>query len=169
MNATYTGIKGRISHSLEKVKVITTEGEIKEFSKNECKLRLRGSMLKDNKYIVIEATFNLVKADKMVIQKDLSDNTSERYSKQPMYFPSAGSFFIWDHKYGSLHKKYEENKIMDYKIGDAMIYTHNIAFLVNLGNATSSDVYEVVTHIEKTMKSRYNIEMKREVIVIGSF
>ena len=78
MNAAYTGIKGRISHSLEKVKVITTEGEIKEFSKNECKLRLRGSMLKDNKYIVIEATFILVKADKMVIQKNLSDNTSER-------------------------------------------------------------------------------------------
>ena len=169
MNAAFTGVKGIISHSLYKVKVITTEGEIKEFSKIECQLRYRGSMLKDNKYIVIEATFNLVKSDKMVIQKDLSDNTSKRYSNQPMYFPSAGSFFVWDNKYGSLHKKYEECKLVGYKAGDAMLYTHNIAFIVNLGNAKSSDVYEVVTFIEKTMKKKYNIEMKREVIVIGSF
>ena len=34
---------------------------------------------------------------------------------------------------------------------------------------SSSDVYEVVTFIEKTMKKKYSIEMKREVIVIGSF
>ena len=169
MNAAFTGVKGIISHSLDKVKVITTEGEIKEFSKIECQLRYRGSMLKDNKYIIIEATFNLVKSDKMVIQKDLSDNTSKRYSKQPMYFPSAGSFFVWDYKYGSLHKKYEECKLVGYKVGDAMLYIHNIAFIVNLGNAKSSDVYEVVTFIEKTMKKKYNIEMKREVIVIGSF
>ena len=50
-----------------------------------------------------------------------------------------------------------------------MIYTHSINFIVNLGSAKSSDVYEVATHVEKTMKSRYNIEIKREVIVIGSF
>ena len=67
MNAAYTGEKGRISNSLDKVKVITTEGEIKELSKEECKLRYRGSMLKDKKYIVIEASFNLIKADKMTI------------------------------------------------------------------------------------------------------
>ena len=39
-----------------------------------------------------------------------------------------------------------------------MIYTYNIAFIVNLGNAKSSDVYEIVTHVEKIMKSKYNID-----------
>ena len=99
----------------------------------------------------------------------MADNTSKRYSKQPMYFPSAGSFFVWDYKYGSLHKKYEESKIVGYKVGDAMLYTYNTAFIVNLGNAKASDVYELVTFIEKTIKKNYNIEMKREVVVIGSF
>ena len=169
MNAAYTGEKWRISNSLDKVKVITTEGEIKELSKEECKLRYRGSLLKDKKYIIIEASFNLIKADKMTIQKDLEDNTSKRYAKQPMYFPSAGSFFVWDYKYGSLHKKYEESKIVGYKVGDAMLYTYNTAFIVNLGNAKASDVYELVIFIEKTIKKNYNIEMKREVVVIGSF
>ena len=127
-------------------------------------------MLKDKKYIVIEATFNLIKDDKLKIQKTMADHTSKRYSRQPMYFPSAGCFFIWNKpKYGSLYQKFNENNLVSYRVGDAMIYTHNIAFIVNLGSAKSSDVYNIVTHIEKTIKTKYNLDIKREVVVLGSF
>ena len=169
MNASAGG-KGLIINSLDKVKVITPEGEIKELFKKDCQLRFRGSMLKDNKYIIIEATFNLIKEDKIVIQKILADHTSQRYAHQPMYFPSAGSFFIWNKpKYGSLYEKYKENNLVGYKVGDAMIYTYNIAFIVNLGNSKSSDVYEIVIHVENIMKSKYNIDINREVIDLGFF
>ena len=169
MNASAGG-KGLIYNSLESVKVITPEGEIKELSKKDCQLRTRGSMLQDKKYMVIEATFNLIKADKMIIQKQMADHTSRRYSHQPMYFPSAGCFFVWvKPKFGSLYEKYKENNLVSYRVGDAMIYTHNIAFIVNLGNAKSSDVYKIVTHVEEILKSKYNIDIRREVVVLGSF
>ena len=169
MNASAGG-RGLIINSLEKVKVITPESQIKELSKEECNLRRRGSMLQDKKYIVIEATFNLIKDDKIKIQQTMSDHTSRRYSRQPMYFPSAGCFFIWNKsEHGSLYQKYKENNLVSYKVGDAMIYTHNIAFIVNLGNAKSSDVYNIVTHIEKIIKTKYNLDIKREVVVLGSF
>ena len=169
MNAS-SGGKGLIYNSLKKVKVITPEGEIKELSKEECNLRHRGSLLKDKKLMVIEATFNLIKDDKIKIQKAMADHTSLRYSRQSMYFPSAGCFFIWvKPKHGSLYEKYKENNLVSYKVGDAMIYTHNIAFIVNLGKAKSSDVYEIVIHVEKIMKSKYNLDIKREVVVLGSF
>jgi UDP-N-acetylmuramate dehydrogenase len=169
MNASAGG-KGLIFNSLEKVKVITPDGEIKELSKTECKLRTRGSMLKDNRYMVIEAKFNLIKDDKFVIQKSMADHTSRRYGNQPMYFLSAGCFFIWvKQNFGSLYQKYKENNLVGYKVGDAMVYPYNIAFIVNLGNATSSDVYGFVTHIEKIIKSKYNIDIKREVVVLGQF
>ncbi len=74
MNASAGG-RGLIFNSLEKVKIITPDSEIKELSKEECKLRHRGSMLKDKKYIVIEATFNLIKDDKLKIQKTMADHT----------------------------------------------------------------------------------------------
>lgn len=169
MNASAGG-KGLIIDSLLKVKIITPDGEIKELSKKECELRGRGSLLKDRKYMVIEGTFNMIKFDKLLIQKRMADHTSLRYSRQPMYFPSAGSFFIWwKPKFGSLYDKYKESNLVGYKIGDAMIYTHNIAFIVNLGNAKSSDVYKIVLHVEKTIKKNYNINIKREVVVIGAF
>ena len=170
MNA-QTGLgKKLIYDSLDKVKVITPEGEIKEFLKKDCKLVTRGSMLKNKKFIVIEATFNLIKEDKIIIQKLMADHTSRRYSKQPMYFPNAGCIFVWfKTKYGSLYEKYKENNLISFKIGDAMIYTYNIAFIVNLGNAKSSDVYQIVTHVEKIFKDKYNISIRREVIFLGDF
>ena len=170
MNASAGLGKGLIYDSLYKVKVITPEGEIKELSKNECLLRIRGSMLKDNKYIVIESTFNLIKENRLIIQKTMADHTSKRYSKQPMYFPSAGCFFVWlKPKFGSLYEKYKENNLVGYRIGDAMIYTYNIAFIVNLGNGKASDVYEIVTHVEKIIKDKYKFNIIREVVVLGPF
>ena len=168
MNASFRGRGLRIP--LSKVKVITPEGNIIELTKEECGLRHRWSILKDNKYLVIEASFNLVKGDKMIIQKTLTTNTMLRYKKQPMYFGSAGCFFAWNHsRHGGQYEKYKELGIVGYKAGDAMIYTDNIAFIVNLGNAKSSEVYSIVTYIEKLMKDKYKINTEREVIVIGSF
>ena len=155
---------------LQNLKIITPEGILKELTKKECKLVRRGSLLKDKKYLVIEASFLLNKGDQLIIQKTMTDNTKLRYEKQPMYFGSAGCFFVWNHnKYGSMYEKYKESNLVSYRVGNAMIYTYNIAFIVNLGKANSSDVMEVVTHIEKIMKKKYGIEMKREVVTIGTF
>ena len=170
MNAS-AGLNNKlIFNSLDKVKVITPGGQIKNLSKKECQLGIRGSMLKDKKYMVIEATFNLIKVDKMIIQKLMADHTSRRYSRQPMYFPSAGCFFVWfKPKFGSLYEKYKENNLVSYRVGDAMIYTHNIGFIVNLGKAKASEVYEIAIHVEKIFTEKYNIKIKREVIVLGTF
>ena len=170
MNASAGLSKGLIYNSLDKVKVITPEGKIRVLNKKECQLGLRSSMLKDNKYMVIEATFNLIKENKIVIQRVMTDHTSKRYSKQPMYFPSAGCFFVWiKPKFGSLYEKYKESNLVSYRVGDAMIYTYNIAFIVNLGNAKSSDVYKIVTYVEKIMKDKYGLNIRREVVILGSF
>ena len=169
MNASAGG-KGLISDSLDKVKVITPEGKIIELSKSECKLKRRNSLLKKKKYLIIEAVFKLTKDDKLIIQKTMADHTAKRYSRQPMYFPSAGSFFVWNKKKnGSLFEKYNENNLVGYKIGDAMIYIHNIAFIVNLGNAKASDVFKICVHVQKVIKSKYNIKINPEVIFLGSF
>ena len=168
MNASFKG--SGIREVLEKVKIITPEGIIMELKKKECELTHRGSLLKDKRYLVIEALFKLKKGDKMIIQKTMTDNTKMRYEKQPMYFGSAGCFFVWNHaKFGSMYEKYKENNLVGYRVGNAMIYAYNIAFIVNLGNSNSNKIMTIVTHIEKIIEEKYAIKMKREVIVIGIF
>ena len=68
-----------------------------------------------------------------------------------------------------MYEKYKESNLVGYRVGNAMIYTYNIAFIVNLGKANGTDVMKVVNHIEKIMKKKYGIEMRREVVTIGSF
>ena len=168
MNASFKG--SGIREVLEKVKIITPERIIMELKKKDCELTHRGSLLKDKRYLVIEALFKLKKWDKMIIQKAMTDNTKMRYEKQPMYFGSAGCFFVWNHaKLGSMYEKYKENNLVGYRVGNAMIYTYNIAFIVNLGNSNSNEIMTIVTHIEKIIEEKYAIKMKREVIVIGIF
>ena len=122
--------------------------------------------MKKNKYMVIEATFKLIKDDRIKIQKAMADHTSRRYANQPMYFPSAGCFFMWNKpEYGSLYEKYKENNLVGYRIGDSIIYNYNIAFIVNLGNAKALDVYKIAKHVENIMKFKYNIDIKKEVII----
>ena len=100
----------------------------------------------------------------------MTNNTKMRYEKQPMYFGSAGCFFVWDYNnHDHLYPKYRESNLIGYRIGNIMIYTYNISFIVNLGEGTASQVMEIVTHIEKIMLQKYKVKMRREVIVIGSF
>ena len=167
MNASFYD-KG-LRETLIKVRAITPEGKIVELNKTECGLYLRGSMLKDKKYIVIKAEFELTKEDQIKIQKKMTDNTKIRYEKQPMYFGSAGCFFVWDYqKYGSMLDIFKKANLVGYRIGDSMIYTYNISFIVNLGKGTASQVMKIVEYIEKIMKEKFNIIMKREVIIIGT-
>ena len=80
------------------------------------------------------------------------------------------SLCVWDHsKLGSMHEKYKESNLVSYRVGNVMIYTYNIAFIVNLGKDKASQVMEIVKHIEKIMKEKYNIKMRREVVVIVIF
>ena len=168
MNASFTGTG--LSIPLMKVKAITPKGKLLELTKKECELTHRGSMLKTKKYIVIEATFKINKGDQLVIQKTMTENTKMRYEKQPMYFGSAGCFFVWNHhKHGGMYEKYKESDLLSYRVGNAMVYTYNLAFIVNLGKGTASQFMEIVMHIEKIMKEKYKIKIRREVIVIGAF
>ena len=168
MNASFRGTG--LFAPLIKVKAISPEGKVLDLTKEECKLTHRGSMLKTKKYIVIEAIFKLQKGDQMIIQKKMTNNTERRYKKQPMYFGSAGCFFIWDHnKYGSMYEKYKESNLVGYRVGNIMIYTYNISFIINLGKGTSSQVMEIVQYIEKIMKEKYKIKINREVVLIGTF
>jgi len=140
-----------------------------ELTKKECGFYHRGSLLKDKNYIVVEATFELEKGNSLEIQKTMTTNTEKRYKKQPMYFGSAGCFFIWNYsKHGRMYEKYKSNNLVGYKVGNAMVYPKNIAFIVNQGNSNATEVMRVVSHIEKVIKSKYNIDMRKEVKIIGT-
>lgn len=164
MNAGAYG--GEISQVLVSADVIDHAGNIITMSNDELKLGYRTSILQDNNYTVISAVLSLKKGNKEEIKALMKDLDTRRKTKQPLELPSAGSTFKRPEGYYA-GKLIMDSDLRGYVIGDAMVSEKHCGFVVNKGNATASDVLNLINHIQKTVKEKYGVDLEREVRVIG--
>ena len=54
-------------------------------------------------------------------------------------------------------------------MGDAKISDKHTNFIVNLGNAKAADVLSLIRNAQQTVKEKFNILLKPELILIGDF
>jgi len=54
-------------------------------------------------------------------------------------------------------------------VGGAIVSTTHANFIVNTGNATASDVLQLMRAIAERVHSQFGVEMKEEVIRVGEF
>ena len=166
MNA---GFDEDVAKRFVKAKILTKEGEIRTIYKKDAGFSFRESTFKKNGYIVLEASFSLEKRKSPdSILERMNRNTISRRKTQPLGLPSAGCFFKGN-SIISLHQFFIKHNMLGYRVGDAMVSTKNANFLVNMGNATSSNVFHLQTIIRQIFYQTYNKELQREVILVGRF
>ena len=61
----------------------------------------------------------------------------------------------------------EEAGMKGAKVGGAMASLQHPNYLVNTGNATSADVIALADKIKRTVKDKFNVELKEEAVVLG--
>ena len=111
--------------------------------------------------VILSAVFKLARGDEKDIRARMQENMNSRKSKQPSE-PSAGSVF-------KRHKKYIVAKIIDecglkgYTIGGAQVSEKHAGFIVNVGNASSSDVLGLISHIKNIIDKKYGFEPECEI------
>ncbi|MFP7492261.1 UDP-N-acetylmuramate dehydrogenase [Terribacillus saccharophilus] len=164
MNAGAYG--GEVKDVLEQIVVITDTGERKVMTSEELELGYRTSVLQNNNYIAVEATFALEKGDQTAIKAKMDELTFLRESKQPLEYPSCGSVFQRPpgHFAGKL--------IMDAglqltRIGGVEVSGKHAGFMVNVDNGTASDYINLIKHVQKTVKEKFDVSLHREVRIIG--
>jgi UDP-N-acetylmuramate dehydrogenase len=64
-------------------------------------------------------------------------------------------------------KLIEDSGLRGYCIGGAQVSDKHCGFIVNKGNATSKDVMDLVRHIQKTVKDKFNVELQTEIRIVG--
>ena len=91
---------------------------------------------------------------------------ARRKFKQPLDHPSCGSVFKRPPGLyaGTL---IEECGLKGYSVGGAKVSEKHSNFIINYNNATASDVYNVITHVQKTVLKKRNVTLEREVKLIG--
>jgi len=145
----------------------TEKEEYKTLSNEELNYSYRSSLLKNNnRYIVLEANIKLTQGDKSQLLDKIKKSKEERMSKQPYEYPNGGSVFK-NPPGMSAGKLIEEAGLKGFSINDAEVSIKHGNFIINKGNAKAEDVINLIMHIEKVIKEKYNINLEREIIIIG--
>ena len=145
---------------------IDSDGNIGTLTKDQLDLGYRRSAYTDNGYTIISATLKLQKGDKTEIKEAMNDKLRRRKEKQPLEFPSAGSTFKRPEGYfaGAL---IEDCQLKGYTIGGAQVSEKHAGFVINRGGATSTDILNLIKHIQDTVFEKHGVKLETEVKIIG--
>jgi UDP-N-acetylmuramate dehydrogenase len=164
MNAGAYG--GEIKDVLDYCYVVDCDGELVKRTAADLDLDYRHSNISEKGDIVLEAAFSLKPGEYDDIKAVMDDLTDKRESKQPLEYPSCGSVFKRPPGYFA-GKLIQDSQLQGTNIGGAEVSTKHAGFIVNKDNATAADYISLIEHVQKTVKEKFNVELEREVRIIG--
>lgn len=157
---------GELKDVVESVRVLDENLEIKTFTNEQMKFSYRTSLAQENHYIILSTTFKLSESDPVLIKEKMMDFWNRRVTKQPLEYPSAGSTFRRPTGYFA-GKLIDDSGLRGFTHGNAAVSEKHCGFVINKGGATAKDVKETIEIIQKIVKDKYNVELRREVKYVG--
>lgn len=158
---------GEISQVLERAVILSKDGlNLVTLGKDEMELSYRHSILQRTGDVLLKAVFRLQKGDPEKIGARMKELTSRRNEKQPLTYPSAGSFFKRpvNHFAGKL---IQDAGLSGLQIGGAQISPLHAGFIINTGNATASDIIDLMEVVRGTVYEQSGVMLEPEVRIIG--
>lgn len=165
MNAGAYG--GEISQVLEHARVLVN-GNVERWTLDQLQFGYRHSAIMDQTCTVLSAQFILTPGNREDIRSYMRDLNDRRRQKQPLQYPSCGSFFKRPagHYAGAL---IEQAGLKGFAIGDAQVSELHAGFVINRGHATSQDIYRLMRHVQHTVFEQSGVLLEPEVKLIGRF
>ena len=166
MNAGAYG--GEMKNVLKEVTVLTKEGEVLVIPAKALELGYRTSVIPKNGLIVLGAVLQLKKGDQEQILARMEELKEQRITKQPLDLPSAGSTFKRPEGYFA-GKLIMDAGLRGFTVGGAQVSEKHCGFVVNRGNATAADVWELICEVKRRVKEMTGVELEPEVKLLGDF
>ncbi len=125
----------------------------------------RHSILQENGYIMLSASFKGEQGEKNAIKTKMDELMSARKAKQPLEFPNCGSTFKRPegHFAGAL---IEQCGLKGYSIGGAQVSEKHAGFIINAGGATSADVLALMNSVKEIVLEKTGVLLEPEIRVI---
>ena len=163
MNAGAYG--GEMKDVILKIVCVDKNGSLHSFSNKECEFSYRNSIFKHQNFIITSIFIKLFKDNYEKIKYKMDELMLRRKTKQPLEYPSAGSFFKRPEK-GYASALIEECGLKGLQIGGAAVSKKHSGFIVNLGGATFEDVKKLQLKVTSQVAKRTNIKLEPEVVEI---
>lgn len=166
MNAGAYG--GEMKQVVESVRLMDAQGNIVVKTCEEMDFSYRHSILKDTFYVVLSVTLCLQPGDKEQIKQEMDTLAMQRREKQPLEYPSAGSTFKRPEGYFAA-KLIQDAGLRGLAVGDAQVSEKHCGFVVNKGNATATEIYQLMQEIIARVEKDAQVTLEPEVILLGEF
>jgi UDP-N-acetylmuramate dehydrogenase len=166
MNAGAYG--GEMKDITSKVTVLSSDGEVIKLDNQAMKFGYRTSAIKGKNFVVLSAVLDLQKGDKGEIAGKMQELALKRKEKQPLEYPSAGSTFKRPEGYFA-GKLIEDAGLRGFTVGGAAVSEKHCGFVINKGNATSADIYELIRRVQDKVYEDFSVKLEPEVIMLGDF
>ena len=163
MNAGAYG--GEMSQIVDSVRVLR-DGKIEKLSCADMEFGYRHSKAMEEGLLVLGASFHLEKGERNAIEAAMRDFAARRKEKQPLEYPSAGSFFKrpQGHFAGAL---IEQSGLKGAQVGGAQVSEKHAGFLINTGNATAADFLSLMEKVQETVWKNFQVALQPEVRIVG--
>ena len=164
MNAGAYG--GEMADVVLSAECLMPDGAIVKVNASQMNFGYRKSVFKENGTTVLSAVLKLRQGNKKEIQEKMNDYICRRKSKQPLEYPSAGSFFKRPTGYfaGAL---IEKNGLKGETVGGAQVSEKHAGFIINRGGATCEDVKKLGKTVSDKVFAAEGVRLEPEVIFVG--
>lgn len=159
---------GEMRDVIREVTYYDDKGNINTISNERCEFDYRRSFFSGKNHVVLCCSLKLTKEEPEKIKSKMEDYNKRRKEKQPLEKPSAGSTFKRPAGYFA-GKLIQDAGLKGYSIGGAAVSEKHSGFVINDGDATAKDIYELILYIKRTVKSKFDVELEPEVKLIGDF
>lgn len=164
MNAGAYG--GEIKDILVSAVLLDAEGAVRRLTTEELDLSYRHSIVMEGSYYVLEAEFLLAPRPEEAIRETMAELRQKRMEKQPLEYPSAGSTFKRPEGYFA-GKLIQDAGLRGYRVGDAQVSEKHCGFVINRGNATASEILQLIGDVQKKVQEQFGVRLETEVRILG--
>ena len=150
---------------VERVQVMTAEGELADLSHADAQFSYRHSGLKAY-FCVTGARLALTPGNAEEVANLMQDLYNQKITSQPFAEENAGCMFKNPSGF-SAGKLIDECGLKGYRVGGAEVSKTHGNFILNLDNATAQDVLSLVRHIQGHVKRKRSVDLEMEVQLLG--
>lgn len=177
MNSKWTKNLSYIGDNLISATLVDQEGNEKKVDREYFQFTYDFSILQKTGEIVLEAVFKLMKEDPAVLEKRSKDALAYRKETQPFGVATGGCFFqnISDEEKEAHHLPtksagylIDKAGLKGKQIGGFKISDKHANFVINTGNGSPEDLHKMLEFIRSTIKEKYGVDLKEEVIIVNS-
>lgn len=167
MNAGAHG--GCTADCLVEAHVLQSDGSIQILNTEQMAFKYRSSCLQQHPHPVVLATFQLQAGQSAEqIKATTQTHLDHRLSTQPYDWPSCGSVFRnpLPRTAGWL---IEKSGLKGYTLGGAQVAQKHANFILNSGNATATDIFNLIFYVQQEVEKNWSLLLRPEVKMLGEF